>query len=57
MNNKKNNFIQSLLHKINVTPYRLLGLIECEGSFFVTKKNFIQHFELSLTPIQKPVLE
>jgi hypothetical protein len=57
MNNKRNNFIQSSLQKFNVTPYWLLGLIEGEGSFFVTKKILTQHFELSLIHLQKPVLE
>ena len=43
-------------HNIKITPYWLLGLIEGEGSFFVTKKILTQHFELGLTSIQKPVL-
>jgi hypothetical protein len=34
MNKKRNNFIQSPNHNINITPYWLLGLIEGEGSFF-----------------------
>jgi hypothetical protein len=56
MNKKRNNFIQSPNHNIKITPYWLLGLIEGEGSFFVTKQNLTQHFELGLTSIQKPVL-
>jgi hypothetical protein len=56
MNQKRNNFIQSPNHNIKITPYWLLGLIEGEGSFFVTKKNLTQHFELGLTSIKKPVL-
>ena len=46
--NKRNNFIQSPNHNIKITPYWLLGLIEGEGSFCVTKKNkqifLTQHF-------------
>jgi hypothetical protein len=44
MNKKRNNFIQSPNHNIKFTPYWLLGLIEGDGSFFVTKKNLTQHF-------------
>jgi len=54
MNKKRNNFIQSPSglckatsignHNIKITPYWLLGLIEGEGSFFVTKQNLTQHF-------------
>lgn len=57
MNKNRTDFIQSPLHKINVTPYWLLGLIEGEGSFFATKKVMTQHFELGLTSTQKPVLK
>jgi hypothetical protein len=44
MNKKRNNFIKSPNQNIKMTPYWLLGLIEGEGSFFVTKKNLTQHF-------------
>jgi len=57
MNRNRVNFKQSTLHRINVSPYRLIGLIEGEGSFYVSKKSLSQHFEIGLTSIQKPVLD
>lgn len=57
MNKSRTNFIQSPHHKINVTPYWLLGLIEGEGSFFAVQNLLTQHFELGLNAIHKPVLE
>lgn len=36
MNKKRLNFKQSIDHRINITPYWLLGLIEGEGYFSVS---------------------
>jgi hypothetical protein len=51
MNNKRTEFKMPLLH-INITPYWLLGLIEAEGSFFLSRGNLIPTFKISLTEIQ-----
>nr|QCI56424.1 hypothetical protein [Hypsizygus marmoreus] len=57
MNSNRISFFQSEHHKIKITPYWLLGLIEGEGSFWVSKNNLIQCFEIGLTLSQKPVIE
>jgi hypothetical protein len=58
MNTKRTNFVQSSSHKINVTPYWLLGLIEGEGCFSVEKtKRVVHKFNLGLTISEKVVIE
>lgn len=39
-----------------ITDYKLLGLIEGEGSFIVQRQGLIPKFELELTSAQKPLL-
>lgn len=56
MNRKKTSFVQNPLHKIYITPYWLLGFIEGEGSFWVSKTNLVQAFELGITLSEKPVM-
>jgi len=41
-------------YKRVITDYKLLGLIEGEGSFFLQKKGLTPRFELELTSAQKP---
>jgi hypothetical protein len=53
MNKQRKEFIQSPSHRINITNYWLLGFVEGDGSFYLTKKNRRLHFELSQTFIQK----
>ena len=39
-----------------ITDYKLLGLIEGDGSFFIQKEGLIPKFEFELTSSQKPLL-
>lgn len=57
MNTKRTEFVQSPSHKINVTPYCFLGLIEGEGCFSVEKERVVHKFSLGLTISDKLVIE
>jgi hypothetical protein len=57
MNTKRTKFVQLPSHKINVTPYWLLGLIEGEGCFSVEKARVVHKFILGLTISEKLVIE
>lgn len=56
MNKNRINFELPLNH-IKITPYWLLGLIEGDGSFFLIRKSMMPCFSITLTAVQKPVLE
>lgn len=56
MNKKRTNFTLPVYH-IRITPYWLLGLIEGEGSFHLSRTKLVVGFSLSLTEVQRPVLE
>ena len=56
MNRKKTSFVQNYQHKIQINPYWLLGFIEGEGSFWVSKTNLIQAFELGIILSEKPLM-
>nr|YP_009262061.1 LAGLIDADG endonuclease [Chrysoporthe austroafricana]AMX22136.1 LAGLIDADG endonuclease [Chrysoporthe austroafricana] len=43
-------------HKINITKYWLLGLIEGEGSFSIAKSKLRPNFQILFTVAQKPLL-
>jgi hypothetical protein len=56
MNNSRTDF--SLPHNhIKITNYWLLGLIEAEGSFHLRRNSLSPAFSISLSKIQKPLLE
>lgn len=57
MNNSRIFTGESTSHEIKITPYWLLGFIEAEATFFVTKNKFQQIFILGQTIAQKPVIE
>lgn len=56
MNKKRTEFNLPLNH-IKISPYWLLGFIEGEGSFYLNRSNFTPAFSLSLTQLQKPIIE
>jgi hypothetical protein len=56
MNKKRTEFKLPLNH-IKISPYWLLGFIEGEGSFYLNRSNLTPTFSLSLTQLQKPVIE
>lgn len=56
MNRQKPSVVQNHQQKIHITPYWLLGFIEGDGSFWVSKSNLVQAFELSNTLREKPVM-
>ena len=55
-NTKRTNFKPTEGFKSIITDYKLLGLIEGEGCFFVQKAGLTPRFELELTSAQKPLL-
>lgn len=55
-NTKRVTTILPLNYKRTITDYKLLGLIEGEGSFFVQTQGLTPKFELELTSAQKPLL-
>lgn len=55
-NTKRVTTILPLNYKRIITDYKLLGLIEGEGSFFVQTRELTPKFELELTSAQKPLL-
>jgi hypothetical protein len=56
MNTNRKDFNLPLNH-IRITPYWLLGFIEGDGSFFIRRTSLTPSFSLSVTAVQKPVLE
>ena len=56
MNKNRTKFNLPLNH-IKISPYWLLGFIEGEGSFYLNRSNLTPTFSLSLTQLQKPVIE
>ena len=57
MNTGRESFSMPSDHQLRVTKYWLLGLIEGEGSFNISRVNLTPHFQLVLTSAQKPLLE
>jgi hypothetical protein len=57
MNVNRKDFTYPSDHKIVVSSYWLLGLIEGEGSFYLDRHKFQPSFMLSLTEVQYPVIE
>jgi LAGLIDADG endonuclease len=57
MNKKRLSFVLPSDHKINITPFWLLGFIEGEAWFHVRKQTFVLTFGLGQTTIQKAVIE
>ena len=58
LNRGRVDFAMPLNHKINITGYWLLGLIEGEGSFSMTRGSRLRPcFQLLFTASQKPILE
>ena len=56
MNNSRTEFNLPYNH-IKITDYWLLGLIEAEGSFYLRRNSLSPAFSISLSKIQKPLLE
>ena len=58
MNTKRESFAMPSDHSIRITPYLLLGLIEGEGSFFISRKSrsIGVCFSLALTYAQLPLM-
>jgi len=57
MNAKRVDFEMPFAHKITITPYWLLGLIEGEASFSISKSNTLNTtFYLCLTSAQAPLV-
>lgn len=57
MNTGRKSFSMPKDHQLKVTKYWLLGLIEGEGSFNLSRANLIPNFQLLFTGAQKPLLE
>ena len=57
MNANRKNFTYPSHHKIVISSYWLLGLIEGEGSFYLDRHKFQTFFILSLTEVQYPVIK
>ena len=57
MNANRKDFTYPSDHKIVISSYWLLGLIEGEGSFYLDRHKFQTNFILSLTKVQYPVIE
>ena len=57
MNDKRVSFVLPADHKINITPYWLLGFIEGVAWFYVRKQTFVLTFRLGQTITQKVVIE
>lgn len=55
-NTKRTTFKMPDGFKRRITDYKLLGLIEGDGSFFIQKAGLTPRFELELTSSQKPLL-
>ena len=57
MNTGRKSFSMPKDHQLKVNKYWLLGLIEGEGSFNLSRASLIPNFQLLLTSAQKPLLE
>ena len=57
MNANRKDFTYPSDHKIVISSYWLLGLIEGEGSFYLDRHKFQPSFILTLTEVQYPVIE
>jgi hypothetical protein len=55
-NTRRMTNVLPLNYKRTITDYKILGLIEGEGSFFVQTQGLTPKFELELTSAQKPLL-
>ena len=55
-NTNRTEFKMPVEHNCIITDYKLLGLIEGDGSFMIQKKDLTPKFELELTSAQKPLL-
>lgn len=55
-NTKRTEFTMPADFKCAITDYKLLGLIEGDGSFVIQKQGLTPRFELELTSSQKPLL-
>ncbi len=55
-NTNRTEFEMPVEHNCIITDYKLLGLIEGDGSFIIQKKDLTPKFELELTSVQKPLL-
>lgn len=55
-NTNRTEFGMPVEYNCVITDYKLLGLIEGDGSFIIQKKDLIPKFELELTSTQKPLL-
>lgn len=55
-NTRRTHFEMDEEYKCVITDYKLLGLIEGDGSFIIQKKDLTPKFELELTSNQKPLL-
>jgi LAGLIDADG endonuclease len=56
MNTKRTNFNMPDTHKVVITKYWLLGFIEGDGSFFLSRTDIEPIFSIELTETQLPVL-
>lgn len=56
MNNKRINFELPKDHKIIITPYWLLGLVEGDGYFSIHRNNLSPEFGITLTEVELKVL-
>ena len=57
MNKKRNDFKQPENHRVNITPYWLLGFVEAEGFFSVVLKDYRLIFGIGQTASEAGVLE
>lgn len=55
-NTKRTEFTMPIEFNHILTDYKVLGLIEGEGSFFIMKKGLVPRFELELTASQESLL-
>ena len=55
-NTNRSEFKMPVEHNCIITDYKLLGLIEGDGSFMIQKKDLTPKFELELTLAQKPLI-
>lgn len=56
MNKKRTNFVFPTDHQIVITPYYLLGLIEAEGCFYLSKSTLISNLQLEMVYAQKNLI-
>lgn len=56
MNDQRKNFLMPKEHSIKITDYYLLGFIEGDGSFFLSKSNFYTYISLGSISLNLPLL-